>query len=104
CANATPAVALEAGCETMPSLRAEPTTSRKVPKFELVETLRNAAVPFTRRLPIANGVPAVGRTRTFCQVSEQAYPPLLALVTVKTNWVELTVSAPAVPPARPLML
>ena len=41
------------------------------------------AVPVLVRLPAANGVPALGRTGTLCQVNEQVTPALLALVTVK---------------------
>jgi len=45
------------------------------------------AVPLSRKLPEASGVPAVGRTRTFCQVILDSVLPLLLDVTVKVSWV-----------------
>src|SRR5439155_9704610 len=68
CAKTTPAVAVADGWARRTSLLAAPATSRRGPKLELVETPGTLAVPVTVRLPLANGVPAVGRTRTFCQV------------------------------------
>src|SRR5215472_6486199 len=54
---------------------------------------------------MANGVPAVGRTRTFCQVNLQVTPLALELVTVNTSCVLVTeVIATAVPLATPLTL
>ena len=54
---------------------------------------------------MARGVPAVGRTRTFCQVRLHVTPFILELVTVKTSCVLVTeVIAAAVPLARSLML
>ena len=89
----------------MTSWLAAPATSRNVPRFELVETVAMLAVPVIRRLPLAKGVPAVARTRTFCQVKEQVTPLMLLLVTVKTNCVVVTeVIATAVPLATPLIL
>src|SRR4030095_3476479 len=89
----------------MASLWADPATSRRRPKLELGETPIIVAVPLRLRLPLANGVPAVGRIRTFCQVSLQVTPLALALVTVKTNWVLVTeLIATAVPLATPLTL
>src|SRR3989442_7856922 len=44
-------------------------TSRNTPRFELDERPGTLAVPVARRLPLANGVPAVGRTRIFCHVN-----------------------------------
>jgi len=42
-------------------------------------------------LPETKGVPAVGRTRTFCQVMVFGVPPpALAAVTVKVSWVAVT--------------
>ena len=63
------------------------------------------AVPVIFKLPPARGAPALGRTRTFCQVSPQVMPLALLLVTVKTNWVVVTeVISMAVPLVTPLML
>ena len=84
---------------------AAPGTSRKVPRLALVERPTTLAVPLRLRVPKASGVPATGRTRTFCQVSLQVTPLALELVTVKTNCVLVTeVIATAVPLAKPLML
>src|SRR5688572_22455471 len=66
---------------------AAPGTSRKVPRLELVDSATTLAVPLRLRLPLASGVPAVGRTRTFCQVRVQTTPPLLGTVTVKVSCV-----------------
>src|SRR5436190_13407721 len=83
---------------------ATPATSRKNPNLELVEMPTTLAEPAGARSPLANGVPAAGRTRTFCHVSLQVVP-LLLLVTVKVSWVLVTeVMAAAVPLATPLML
>src|SRR6266511_3457024 len=55
-------------------------------------------------LPLAKGLLAVGRTRMFCQVSEQVTPLLLASDTVKVICVVLRdVIAAEVPLATPLM-
>src|ERR1051326_6503981 len=67
--NGTPAVAVADGCVRIARLFAAPGTSRKLPRFELVERPVTLAVPLALKLPLARGVPAVGRTRTFCQVS-----------------------------------
>ena len=70
-----------------------------------MDTPTTLALPLTIRLPLAKGVPAVGRTRTFCQVSLQVMPPTLLLVTVNTNCVGVTeVIATAVPLDTLLML
>ena len=54
-------------------------------------------------LPLANGLLAKGRTRMFCQVSEQVTPPLLAIDTVNVICVVLRDAIAAeVPLARPL--
>src|SRR6266571_7112446 len=97
-ANTTPAVAVTEGWVCIASLRAAPTTSRSVPRLELVEMLTRLEVPPKVRLPLANGVPAVGRTRTFCQVNLQVTPMALDAVTVNTSCVLVTdVIATAVP-------
>src|SRR5262245_20327261 len=89
----------------MARLFALPATSRRDPKFEFVETVNKLAVPVGRRLPLANGAPAVGRTRTFCQVSLHRTPLALVLVTVNVNCVVVTdVIATDVPLPTPLML
>src|SRR6266487_3714170 len=89
----------------MTSLLAAPGTSRRAPRFEVGDTPVMAAEPLRVRLPLASGVPAVGRSRTFCQVSLQVTPAELELVTVKTICVVVReVMAAAVPLATPLML
>src|SRR5216110_1794755 len=90
----------------MVSLLAAPWTSASVPRFDvLLVTTAMTEVPVLVRLPVARGVPAVGRTRTFCQVSEQAAPFALAAVIVKVIWVEeMPVTATAVPLVASLML
>src|SRR6185369_13268629 len=88
-AKGTPAVAVAEGWVRMARLLAAPATSRKVPRLALVERPTTLAVPLIRRLPLVNGVPAVGRTRTFCQVIVQS-AALLGAVTVKVSCVEVT--------------
>jgi hypothetical protein len=62
------------------------------------------AVPLRVRAPLAKGVPATGRTRTFCQVNVFVTPLLLVLVTVKVSWVEVTlVIARELPLLAPFM-
>src|SRR5439155_17775526 len=76
--RSAPAVA-EPGCVVKASRLAVPTTSVIVPKLVvLAVTPVIGAVPVLVRLPLANGVPAAGRTRTFCQMKEQVAPALLA--------------------------
>ncbi len=82
CAKTTPAVAVADGWVRRTSLLAAPATSRRAPKLELVATPVTLAVPVTIRLPVAKGEPAVGRTRTFCQVSLVSVVPELVVVTV----------------------
>src|SRR5438034_5359357 len=90
----------------MVSLLAVPGTSVKVPKFDvLLVTTAMTEVPVLTKLPVARGVPAVGRTRTFCQVSEQVTAFALAAVIVKVIWVEeMPVTATVVPLLRSLIL
>src|SRR5678815_4967998 len=89
----------------MARVLAAPATSRKAPRLAPPGSPTTVAVPPRARLPLANGVPAVGRTRTFCQVSLQVTPLALELVTVKTRCVLVTeVMAIAVPLETPLIL
>src|SRR5213594_2242856 len=74
----------------MTRLLAAPAISRKTPRLMPVGRPTTVAVPLRVRLPLASGVPAVGRTRTFCQVSVQVAPPLLETVTVKVSYVVVT--------------
>src|SRR2546425_7388253 len=70
----------------------------------LLVTAAMVDVPVLVMLPLANGLLAVGRTRMFCQVSEQLTPPLLALVTVKVICVVVRdVTATEVPVGTALM-
>src|SRR5436190_21170772 len=56
------------------------------------------AVPVPVNVPLARGVPRLGRNRRLVQVNEQVTPALLALVTVKVTWfVARAVIATAVP-------
>src|SRR5262252_1883629 len=104
-AKATPAVALAEGWVWMARLLAAPATSRRAPRLALVERPTTLAVPVRARLPRARGVPALGRTRTFCQVNLQVTPLALELVTAKTSCVLVTeVMAIAVPLATALIL
>src|SRR6266581_3659177 len=73
----------------MARVLAAPVTSRRAPRLALMGSPTTLAVPLRVRLPLASGVPAVGRTRTFCQVSVQR-APLLGAVTVKVSWVDVT--------------
>ena len=61
-------------------------------------------VPVLVILPLAKGLAALGRTRTFCQVREQLIPLLLAALIVKVICVVvLEVIAADVPVATALM-
>src|SRR6266550_2581421 len=89
----------------MASLLAAPGTSRNRPRLAPAGRPTTLAVPLAVRLPLASGLPAAGRTRTFCQVSLQVTPLALELVTVNTTCVlVIDVIATGVPLARPLML
>src|SRR5437667_4858444 len=80
--SSAPAVA-EPGCVVKASRLAVPATSVNVPKLVLLAVTEViVAVPVLVRLPLAKGVPAAGRTRTFCQINEQVTPALLAALTV----------------------
>src|SRR5437899_757735 len=61
------------------------------------------AVPVFVILPEAKGVPAAGRTRTFCQVSVQGLPPELLLEMVMVRFEDVTVTVMVDPSAKPLM-
>src|ERR1051326_4603953 len=79
------------GCVVNTSLLALPTTSFKRPKLETASvTPGKVAVPVLVIDPEANGVPAVGRTRTFCQVIVLGVLPVLLVVMVNVSWVEET--------------
>src|SRR4029453_2151582 len=89
----------------MARLLAAPATSRKAPRVAPVGSPTTVAEPPRVRLPLASGVPAVGGTQTFCQVSLQVTPLALEPVTVKTNCVLVAeVMAIAVPLETPLIL
>src|SRR6266568_3077810 len=89
----------------MASLLAAPGTSRNRPRLAPAGRPVTLAVPLRVRVPLANGVPAAGRTRTFCQASLQVTPLALELVTVNTSCVlVIEVIATAVPLATPLTL
>src|SRR5438445_152709 len=71
----------------MASVLAEPGTSRNAPRLALVGSPTTLAVPLRVRVPLANGVPAVGRTRTFCQVNSEVWPDWSVAVTVNVSCV-----------------
>src|SRR5262249_56923298 len=73
-AKGSPAVAVAEGCVRMARLLAAPATSRKVPRLALVERPTTLAVPPIRRKPLADGLPAVGPTRTVCHVHCEGLP------------------------------
>src|SRR6266404_3745238 len=101
-ANGTPAVAVEEGCVWITSWLAAPAISRRVPRLALVERPTTLAVPLRNRLPLARGVPAMGRTRTFCQV--KVLLTRLTELTVKVSCVEVTeVIATEAPLPAPLI-
>src|SRR2546425_4174047 len=83
CANATPAVAVDEGCVWTVSRAAGPYSIKEPKLVELFVTAAIVDVPVLVMLPLARGLAALGRTRTFCHVSEQFTPLLLAGVTVK---------------------
>src|SRR6266496_1996142 len=85
--------------------RAAGPISISLPKLVLLlVTTAIVEVPVLVILPLAKGLAALGRTRTFCQVSEHATPPLLATLTVKVICVVvLEVIAAEVPLATALM-
>ena len=82
---------------------ATPTTSVSVPRFEALVTPTSAGLAVRVKFPLASGVPAVGRTRTFCQVNVFA-SPLLTLLTLRVKVPEVGASAMVVPLGIPLML
>src|SRR6266550_3839668 len=88
----------------MANLLAAPGTSRNRPRLAPAGMPTTLAVPLRVRVPLTRGAPAVGRTRTFCQVNEFVTPLLLVLETVKVSWVEVTlVIARELPLLAPLM-
>ena len=59
-------------------------------------------LPLSVMLPLARGVLAVGRTRTFCHVSEQVTPLLLTLF--KLNFICVVVDSPGGSPVDSMRL
>ena len=68
---------------------AAPTTSVSRPQFAPATTPAKVEVPELVMLPDARGVPAVGRTRTFCQVIVFGVPPVLLDEMVNVSCVEV---------------
>src|ERR1043165_6064165 len=93
------------GCVVNASRLSRPATSVSVPKLVLLAvTAAIVEVPVLVRLPLASGVPALGRTRTFCHVNEQVVPAPLTLDTVKVICVVVREGiAAAVPLVTPLI-
>ena len=83
CAKGTPAVAVDDGCVWMVSRAAGPISISRPKLVLLLVTAAIVEVPVLVILPLAKGLAALGRTRTFCQVREQLIPLLLAALTVK---------------------
>src|SRR5436190_7089777 len=103
-AKVTPAVAVDEGCVWITRRAAGPNSINRPKLVLLLVTAGIAEVPVLVILPLANGVAAAGRTRMFCQVSEQATPLLLATLTVKVICVVVReVTATEVPLATLLM-
>ena len=73
----------EDGCVVIVIWLFAPATSVNVPKLVEPVTPTIEEVPLLVIFPIASGVPADGRTRIFCQVSEFLTPLLVEAVTVK---------------------
>lgn len=70
------------------SLFLTPAISVNVPRLVLLSTIPEITdVPVLTILPEASGVPAIGRTLTFCQVKELVTPLLVAAVIVMDNCV-----------------
>src|SRR6266567_1630419 len=89
----------------MASAAAGPSSIKEPKPVLLLVTAARVAVPVLVILPLARGLLAVGRTRRFCQVSEQVTAVVLELLTVSVIWVLLAeVIATEVPLATPLML
>src|SRR5216683_2499062 len=89
----------------MASAAAGPSSIKEPKLVVLLVTAARVAVPVLVILPLARGLLAVGRTRRFCQVSEQVTALTLELVTVNEIWVLVReVIATEVPLATPLML
>ena len=88
----------------MASRAAGPTSVNRPKLVLLAVTAARTALPLSVMLPLAKGLLAVGRTRTFCQVSEHVTPPLLAVFSLNFIWVvEMVLIASAVPLATPSM-
>src|SRR6266853_4535305 len=89
----------------MASRAAGPSSTNEPKLVLLLVTAARIEVPVLLMLPLARGLLAVGRTRRFCQVSEQVTALTLELVTVNEIWVLVRdVIATEVPLATPLML
>src|SRR5947207_544802 len=102
--KATPAVAVLEGWDWIVSLLADATTSARLPKFVVPPVTPDIVdVPDFVILPLASGVPALGWTRTFCQVSLHVTPELLAELIVMVRFVEVRVTVIVDPSARPLI-
>src|SRR5262245_38377502 len=103
CAKATPAVAAEDGCVLITSFDAGPISISRAQLVVFVPA-GTVAEPLFVMLPLANGLLAVGRTRTFCHVSELVTPPLEEFEIVNVICVVVRdVIAAAVPLATLLM-
>jgi hypothetical protein len=101
--NAVPCVEL-LGLVENTNVAAVPGTSVSVPKLVLPVTPETVLVPVFVMSPVASGVPAVGRTRTFCHVREFLSPLAVGAVMVTLIVEAVVVAAIAVPVARLLML
>ena len=83
---------------------AGPTSVNRPRLVLLLITAARAELPLSVMLPLASGLLAVGRTLTFCQVSEQVTPLLLAVFSLNFICVvEMVAIASAVPLATPSM-
>src|SRR5438105_891192 len=86
----------------MVNLAAGPTSVNRPRLVLLLITAARAELPLSVMLPLASGLLAVGRTRTFCQASEQATPLLLAVFSLNFICVvEMVAIASTVPLPAP---
>src|SRR6185295_4704166 len=90
CPKSTPAVALVEGWVWTTNRAGGPISINRPKLVLLLVTAGRDDVPVFVILPLARGLPADGCTRMFCQVSEQAIPLLVALVTVNVICVVVT--------------
>src|SRR5258708_26254970 len=104
CTKSLPAVAVVEGWVWIPRAVVAPTSIKRPKLVVLLVTAVIAEVPVLEMMPLARGLAAMGRTRTFCQVIELVSEPLLAEETVNVIWLVVReVMAAEVPEGAPLI-